>query len=87
MTGTIFLGGTARRKPSGARSQVAGAWRKEINRCNKSRQASFLKNLLVGTWRNQSAQQAEVSLWGPGLGAGALGLGPQGLTPPEPLPR
>ena len=27
MTGTIFLGGTARRKSSGARSQLAGACR------------------------------------------------------------
>ena len=83
MTGTIFLGGTARRKSSGARSQVCRsvsgptrrpscaqlgvAWRKEINRCNKPRRKEISR---CNKPRLRGLGPGLPGAWGPGLGAG-----------------
>ena len=95
LTGTIFLGGTARRKLSGARSHIF-------------RSVTNTQAVLRPAWGglakgNQSVQQAEGSVvsgksksvgvisqgfpgaWGPGLAAGAsrgLGPGPLGAWGP-----
>ena len=60
------------RHPAGP--AIGVAWQKEINRCNKPRQASFLKNLLVST-----CNKARLRGLGPG-GPRAWGRGLQGLA-------
>ena len=85
MTGTIFFGkkpGLPERVRTNTQAVLRlawGGWRKEINRCNKPRQASFLKNFLVSTWRKEISRCNKPRLRGSqGLGAQGLGPGPPG---------
>ena len=73
MIGTMFLGGTARRKPSGARSEVSGACQDQHAGCPAPSLGWPGERKSSGHLATRNKPRKR------GLGPGSQGLGAQGL--------